>query len=363
MVFTSHIDQLSTLVYCHFSDSIVHRVPLGIRMGTLPVCALHGGHFYIHDQDLREPAVIVRVPVAPPYSPDTVNHDIEMTSIDIPSSMPEFQLSCLSIGLPSCSRRTTGYSISQDAPRIPRATGLPRACPASIFGPPRIAGPTSTSGNSPSTSTTPRLGARCRRVWAVRHDHRRRAARERHEAQNWSGARPLRSASRAAHIFPRPRHSVRRHQLLHGCPCLGRCARSCVCHSHRRRGHGCLVCAVVCYLSAHACASGSKSKQNNRVDDRIELERKNGSTSASSRSSTFAAQRRITVPNRDRASPDAGNIAVSIAQTRLWETCPWPTASSAVGGTPEPQTAASRTIFEGTIAYLSPYSLQFSLYR
>ncbi|KAJ7648868.1 hypothetical protein B0H17DRAFT_1338796 [Mycena rosella] len=36
MVFTSHIDQLSTLVYCHFNDGIVHRVPLGIRLGTLP---------------------------------------------------------------------------------------------------------------------------------------------------------------------------------------------------------------------------------------------------------------------------------------------------------------------------------------
>ncbi|KAJ7648861.1 hypothetical protein B0H17DRAFT_1338793 [Mycena rosella] len=100
MVFTSHIDQLSTLVYCHFNDGIVHRVPLGIRLGTLPVCALHGGHFYIHGQDLREPAMIVRVPVAPPHSPDTVNHAIEITPIDVPASVPESQLSCLSIGLP-----------------------------------------------------------------------------------------------------------------------------------------------------------------------------------------------------------------------------------------------------------------------
>ncbi|KAJ7637496.1 hypothetical protein B0H17DRAFT_1106810, partial [Mycena rosella] len=86
MVFTSHTDQLSTLVYCHFNNGIVHRVPLGIRMGTLP--------------DLREPAVIVRVPVALPHSADTVTHAIEITPINVPVSVPVSQLSCLSIGLP-----------------------------------------------------------------------------------------------------------------------------------------------------------------------------------------------------------------------------------------------------------------------
>ncbi|KAJ6514648.1 hypothetical protein DFH09DRAFT_1196517 [Mycena vulgaris] len=101
MVFTSHIDQLTTLVYCHFTDSAIHRVPLGIRMGSLPVCTWHHGHFYIHGQDLREPAVIVRVRVDPPHSTDSgVHHDMEIIPIKIPSSIPDSHLRCISIGLP-----------------------------------------------------------------------------------------------------------------------------------------------------------------------------------------------------------------------------------------------------------------------
>ncbi|KAJ7681680.1 hypothetical protein B0H17DRAFT_1075879, partial [Mycena rosella] len=44
--------------------------------------------------------VIVRVPVPPPHSPDTVTHAIEITLIAVPASVPASQLSCLSISLP-----------------------------------------------------------------------------------------------------------------------------------------------------------------------------------------------------------------------------------------------------------------------
>jgi hypothetical protein len=98
MVFTSYIDQLSTLVYCNFNDSSIHRVSLGIRMGSLPACALRNGHFYIHGQDLNDPCTVVRVHVDP--SRPCVSTDHERITIEIPASVPATHLKCIALGDP-----------------------------------------------------------------------------------------------------------------------------------------------------------------------------------------------------------------------------------------------------------------------
>ncbi|KAJ6566712.1 hypothetical protein B0H19DRAFT_1066997 [Mycena capillaripes] len=60
MVFTSKIDEFSTLVYNNFGDGNTRRrVPLGIRLGTAPVCVLKDGHFYINGQEKDEPSAVL----------------------------------------------------------------------------------------------------------------------------------------------------------------------------------------------------------------------------------------------------------------------------------------------------------------
>ncbi|KAJ7453336.1 hypothetical protein B0H11DRAFT_2201050 [Mycena galericulata] len=86
-VFTSSVDQLSTLVYCHFNDNIVHHVPLGIRAGSHPTCVLHEGHFYINGQDNDQPCTMVRVSVT--CSDAGIHHEVETISIALPPPCPE----------------------------------------------------------------------------------------------------------------------------------------------------------------------------------------------------------------------------------------------------------------------------------
>ncbi|KAJ7436486.1 hypothetical protein B0H11DRAFT_2294878 [Mycena galericulata] len=86
-VITSSVDQLSTLVCCHFNDNIVHHVPLGIRAGSHPTCMLHEGHFYINGQDNDQPCTMVRVSIT--CSDAGIHHEVERISIALPPPCPE----------------------------------------------------------------------------------------------------------------------------------------------------------------------------------------------------------------------------------------------------------------------------------
>ncbi|KAJ7436501.1 hypothetical protein B0H11DRAFT_2110391 [Mycena galericulata] len=86
-VFTSSVDELSTLVYCHFNDNIVHHVPLGIRAGSHPTCMRHEGHFYISGQNNDQPCTMVRVSVT--RSDSGIHHEVETIPITLPSHFPD----------------------------------------------------------------------------------------------------------------------------------------------------------------------------------------------------------------------------------------------------------------------------------
>ncbi|KAJ7215580.1 hypothetical protein GGX14DRAFT_608604 [Mycena pura] len=103
MVFTSYIDQLSVLVYCEFDDNIVHHIPLGLRVGSLPSCVLHRGHFYINGQDLDDPSTVLSVCV------DTsCSCGIHQWTIPFPSSIPGAETHCISLSAPQLFSPTYG---------------------------------------------------------------------------------------------------------------------------------------------------------------------------------------------------------------------------------------------------------------
>ncbi|KAJ6559828.1 hypothetical protein B0H19DRAFT_1289334, partial [Mycena capillaripes] len=81
LIVTNHYDQLSTLAYCNFNDAVIHFVPMGMRLGADPKCALVNGHFYVYGQEQRDdPAIVLRVCVA--------THEVEQITVEIPSSIP-----------------------------------------------------------------------------------------------------------------------------------------------------------------------------------------------------------------------------------------------------------------------------------
>ncbi|KAJ7207332.1 hypothetical protein B0H12DRAFT_439258 [Mycena haematopus] len=88
MAFTNRVDQLSMLVYCNLGDGIIRHVPLGVRLGTAPVCLLRDGDIYIHgqdkDKDKDEPCTVVRVRPASSLRPN----DIDRITLDTPSPVP-----------------------------------------------------------------------------------------------------------------------------------------------------------------------------------------------------------------------------------------------------------------------------------
>ncbi|KAJ7181422.1 hypothetical protein C8R43DRAFT_270839 [Mycena crocata] len=77
MVFTSYIDEATMLVYCDFETDVVHRVHLGPRLGSIPVCMLHNGYFYVNGQDLDEDSTVVRVRALRSADEEGAQHDIE----------------------------------------------------------------------------------------------------------------------------------------------------------------------------------------------------------------------------------------------------------------------------------------------
>ncbi|KAJ7881771.1 hypothetical protein B0H14DRAFT_3128974 [Mycena olivaceomarginata] len=108
MVFTRHADQLGMLVYSNFNDGIVHRVPLGMRLGAVPACVLRNGHFYIHGQDLDGPSIVVRVPVDPSRRSDA---EFDRIAMEIPSSVPAIHMKCIALGDPWLLPPTYGVAL------------------------------------------------------------------------------------------------------------------------------------------------------------------------------------------------------------------------------------------------------------
>ncbi|KAF7369865.1 hypothetical protein MSAN_00615500 [Mycena sanguinolenta] len=88
MTFTNRVDQLSMLAYCNLADGIVRHIPLGVRLGSSPVCLLKDGDIYIHGQDKGkdkdEPCTVVRVCPALLQPLENINR----ITLDTPSSLP-----------------------------------------------------------------------------------------------------------------------------------------------------------------------------------------------------------------------------------------------------------------------------------
>ncbi|KAJ6494271.1 hypothetical protein C8R45DRAFT_1072903 [Mycena sanguinolenta] len=88
MVFTHRVDDLSILMYCKFGDNIIRHIPLGIRLGSDPVCLLKNGDFYLYGQDKsEEPCIVVRART------DHCSHagsNLERITLDIPSLPPVY---------------------------------------------------------------------------------------------------------------------------------------------------------------------------------------------------------------------------------------------------------------------------------
>lgn len=93
-IYTSRDDDSSILLYCHFNDNAVYRVALGTHLVSGAICALYGGHFYIHggDRDSGE-SIIICVHLPASHSSDShLQHDTETIEFAIPFSFPQFQL-------------------------------------------------------------------------------------------------------------------------------------------------------------------------------------------------------------------------------------------------------------------------------
>ncbi|KAJ7145578.1 hypothetical protein C8R44DRAFT_972649 [Mycena epipterygia] len=93
-IYTNRDDDSSILLYCHFNDNAVHRIPLGIHLVSGAICALYRGHFYIHggDHDSGE-SIILCVRVRTSHSSDShLQHDTETIKFTIPFLLPQLQL-------------------------------------------------------------------------------------------------------------------------------------------------------------------------------------------------------------------------------------------------------------------------------
>ncbi|KAJ7247571.1 hypothetical protein C8J57DRAFT_1673892 [Mycena rebaudengoi] len=86
LIISNRDDKLSMLAYCHFDDTAVHFVPLGMRLGPEPKCALVKGYFYISGQEQRDgPATVLRVCID--RSSTSITHDVERITVQVPSSI------------------------------------------------------------------------------------------------------------------------------------------------------------------------------------------------------------------------------------------------------------------------------------
>ncbi|KAJ7242451.1 hypothetical protein C8J57DRAFT_1243991 [Mycena rebaudengoi] len=74
------------LAYCNFDDTAVHFVPLGMRLGAEPKCAVVKGYFYISGQEQRDdPGTVLRVCID--RSSTSITHDAERITMEVPSSI------------------------------------------------------------------------------------------------------------------------------------------------------------------------------------------------------------------------------------------------------------------------------------
>ena len=88
VTFTNQVDQQSMLAYCNLVDGIVRHIPLGVRLGSFPVCLVKDGDVYIHGRDQGkdedEPCTVVRVCLASLHSLDK----IDRITLGTPSPLP-----------------------------------------------------------------------------------------------------------------------------------------------------------------------------------------------------------------------------------------------------------------------------------
>ncbi|KAJ6494311.1 hypothetical protein C8R45DRAFT_1095249 [Mycena sanguinolenta] len=96
VAFTNQVDQQSMLAYCNLVDGIVRHIPLGVRLGSFPVCMVKDGNIYIHGrdkgQDEDEPCIVVRVCPASLHPLDNIDRITLGTPSPLPSVYTIFHL-------------------------------------------------------------------------------------------------------------------------------------------------------------------------------------------------------------------------------------------------------------------------------